>query len=373
MNNNIDIGISNFINFSRWICAFIVVLGHVRGLLFVDYSSVFEKNLFVRLFYFISSLGHEAVIVFFVLSGYLVGGVTFNKWNRYGPKILVYFIDRLTRIYIVLIPALVFGFAFDSIGVYFFDFDNIYSSPEIYSFPSVQSSILDTLNIKIFFYNFFMIGKFGLLGSNGPLWSLHFEWWYYSFFGAICFFYFKKSFLSLLFALSIIFFMPFKMLILISIWFVGFCSYLFMSKIRLNKVFFLCGMALFSISIIISKSSHMNGVVLYFLKPSIMTDFFVAVAYSLMLVSAWGGGGAHKLHFSLASFSYTTYLFHFPFLFFFVSYIYSIKGAVSKFQPDLAGFSVFFILLSIIYLYSYGCYFLFERNTIRIRNYLYSR
>jgi peptidoglycan/LPS O-acetylase OafA/YrhL len=59
--------------------------------------------------YLITGLGHQWVIVFFVLSGYLVGGsvlrsVAVNHWSW-----RVYLLNRLTRLYAVLIPALVFG------------------------------------------------------------------------------------------------------------------------------------------------------------------------------------------------------------------------------------------------------------------------
>ena len=64
-------------------------------------------------------LGHEAVMVFFVLSGFLVGGSTIRviKSNSWTWK--EYLLQRLTRMWMVLIPALVLGLL-DNLGLFAF-------------------------------------------------------------------------------------------------------------------------------------------------------------------------------------------------------------------------------------------------------------
>ena len=68
------------LDFIRWSAAMLVVVAHARHLLFVDYyllvykDPTFLHSISNKLFYFITGLGHEAVVLFFVLSGYLVGG-----------------------------------------------------------------------------------------------------------------------------------------------------------------------------------------------------------------------------------------------------------------------------------------------------------
>lgn len=66
--------LSNNLNFLRWIAAFLVVVGHLRSLMFPEYSKLVNPSIFQKIFYFITGLGHEGVIIFFVISGFLVGG-----------------------------------------------------------------------------------------------------------------------------------------------------------------------------------------------------------------------------------------------------------------------------------------------------------
>ena len=68
-------------DYLRVIVANLVVLGHLRALLFVDYHQLLpeNQNISSKLFYLVTSSGHEAVIIFFVLSGFLVGGTTLNQ------------------------------------------------------------------------------------------------------------------------------------------------------------------------------------------------------------------------------------------------------------------------------------------------------
>lgn len=74
--------LSQFINVSRWLAAFFVLAGHASHLVLVDYKYVTEKSIFCKLIYFLAGFGHEAVMVFFVISGYLVGALTLDKWKQ---------------------------------------------------------------------------------------------------------------------------------------------------------------------------------------------------------------------------------------------------------------------------------------------------
>ena len=60
----------------RFIAAFMVLFSHSRNDFFLAYGDlpVEDKGLGTFIFYTLGRLGHEAVIVFFVLSGFLVGG-----------------------------------------------------------------------------------------------------------------------------------------------------------------------------------------------------------------------------------------------------------------------------------------------------------
>ncbi len=57
----------------RGVSALAVMLYHLRGLFFVDYPFLTNKTLFWKALYAVTGYGHQAVIVFFVLSGYFIG------------------------------------------------------------------------------------------------------------------------------------------------------------------------------------------------------------------------------------------------------------------------------------------------------------
>ena len=89
----------------RWIAAFAVVFQHARSLILVDYSP--GVGLLAKALYFVTGFSHEAVIIFFVLSGYLVGGKAIRlAQGSTEDQRARFVVDRFVRIFIVLLPAL---------------------------------------------------------------------------------------------------------------------------------------------------------------------------------------------------------------------------------------------------------------------------
>lgn len=58
-----------------------------------------------------------AVVVFFVLSGFLISYTVFSRRDRTDYDFRVYFIDRFFRIYSGYLPAIVFIIVIDSINI----------------------------------------------------------------------------------------------------------------------------------------------------------------------------------------------------------------------------------------------------------------
>ena len=58
----------------RGCAAVLVMAGHLRAYVFQNYDSLNSPDLSVKIFYAITGLGHQAVIIFFAMSGFLVGG-----------------------------------------------------------------------------------------------------------------------------------------------------------------------------------------------------------------------------------------------------------------------------------------------------------
>jgi peptidoglycan/LPS O-acetylase OafA/YrhL len=127
------------------------------------------------------------VMVFFVLSGFLISSSIIKdmlerkwSWKRY-------LVNRITRLWIVLIPSLLFGYAIAKFSIAIFHTGSRYA---------------DTLRIKYLFSNMFFLqfrdGK--IFGYNLPLWSLANEFWYYLLFPSVLsIFYYRNKLLKLLF------------------------------------------------------------------------------------------------------------------------------------------------------------------------------
>lgn len=353
---------STLLNVCRWISAFLVALGHVRHLVFVDYKYVENKNIFIKGLYFITGLGHEAVVVFFVISGFLVGGLTVRKW---AVKICYkdYFAARFSRIYSVLIPALVIGAGLDYVGSSFFNLSEIYTNSSRYHTNSLNFVISNQLDSVTFFGNIFNLQGVlvPVLGSNGPLWSLAYEWWYYVIFAAILGFIFDKNIFIKILSISVMIltstFLPANVIIWMAIWMMGVCVYLY-GESSLPKPPRLIGIAFFLIACVLSRISHNTE---NLLEPEPMLsafirDFGFGLAFSLLLL------GYYNLNFNikninthkfLADFSYSIYLFHFPLFVFVIAITHDLFGMQFMRQPDFIGFAYFSSVGAVIYIYGY--------------------
>ncbi len=97
--------LSHVLNFSRALAALLVLFFHVRSTLVVPYESLSIRDGLSRAFFMVTAFGHDAVIVFFVLSGFLVGGAVLRLDPRSSHDLRDYWLDRSIRIGPVLIAA----------------------------------------------------------------------------------------------------------------------------------------------------------------------------------------------------------------------------------------------------------------------------
>jgi peptidoglycan/LPS O-acetylase OafA/YrhL len=119
------------------------------------------------------TISHRAVIVFFVLSGYVIAYSTFRK--KRGLR--EYVVARLSRLYSVVAPGLLLTLVLELVGQV--------SHPGFYRGMShghevVRYFFCATFSQAIWNNNFVPF-------SNGPFWSLGYEFWYYALFGAVVF------------------------------------------------------------------------------------------------------------------------------------------------------------------------------------------
>ena len=168
----------------RGIAAIGVLLTHWRAAMFVNYEALGHGKPLLNAAYLITGLGHQWVIVFFVMSGYLVGGsvlrqVDTGRWTWRG-----YLLTRLIRLYVVLVPALLLGGAADWIGMHLPWGDSFYNGHT--GMGSQHYDIHTTLNLWTLARNSVFLQTIAFhgvpvptFGTNEPLWSLCNEFWYY--------------------------------------------------------------------------------------------------------------------------------------------------------------------------------------------------
>ena len=118
--------------------------------------------------------GTPGVIIFFVLSGFVISWATDTKEKTFQ----VFIINRLARLWSVVIPALVVTFIADQIG--FAIYPQVYLAIEnwtaLLTHPFGHLAMSGVFLNQIWFLNVRPL-------SNSPFWSLSYEWWYYVAFG----------------------------------------------------------------------------------------------------------------------------------------------------------------------------------------------
>jgi peptidoglycan/LPS O-acetylase OafA/YrhL len=169
---------STHLDLIRGMAALAVLTNHLRNLFFVNYPQLAHKNAALTALYAFAALGHQCVMVFFVLSGFFVSASvlkyrTPEAWSARG-----YAINRLARLYVVFLPALVFTALSDFIARQL-PFGDLYFNHPVPDFGQVIFAAQD--NLKQFFGNLFFLQTITVrsFGSNGALWSLSNEFWYY--------------------------------------------------------------------------------------------------------------------------------------------------------------------------------------------------
>jgi peptidoglycan/LPS O-acetylase OafA/YrhL len=165
-----------FLDLIRFSAALLVLFGHARGLLLEGIGSVERPNVLIQALYFLSGLQHEGVVLFFIVSGFLVGG---SAWRliaterfQYAP----YLINRFARIYLVYIPALVLVLVLDQIGKQYFLDTRFYGVRPL--FPAAVFDEWTWAQVPCH-----LATLQGIIcnawGADPPLWSLGYEWAFY--------------------------------------------------------------------------------------------------------------------------------------------------------------------------------------------------
>ncbi len=366
-----------WLDLARGLCAIAVCAGHLRSAILVDHTSLSASSWTQKLFYLSTGFGHQAVMVFFVLSGLFVGGAvlrnrdTFN-WQKYA-------IARLSRLWVVLIPALLVTALVDCwlsrhapdvlAGSHRALWNSGPSPGEAYS-ASLSTGLLNLLFLQTIVAPVF--------GTNGPLWSLANEFWYYVLLPLCALAIGGRAngeplarvtrFTTGLLALAVLFWLPAGVREGYFIWLLGLIIYRFSGQLRpaAARATTAVGLLLFGAALVYSKvGSTQSG-------WGVPADFVVGGTFCLLCIGlvnlrseAVPRSLARWAHAS-SEFSYSLYLLHFPLVLFIATRFYG----TAKLPPDAQGLLQFGLWLLVLLLLGALFWYLFERRTDAIRRWV---
>ena len=164
---SMDRGLSLWLDLLRVLATLTVLLGHAAHLRFTDGAMYALREW---------NVASDAVIVFFVLSGVVIAYAA----ERDGTLGRFAF-NRLTRLWTVLLPALLLTIVLDRIG--------LAHDAGAYLYPNFQPLPPEELLLRGLTFTNEWQGSWDRvrLGTNGPIWSLSYEAAFYAMFGAATF------------------------------------------------------------------------------------------------------------------------------------------------------------------------------------------
>jgi peptidoglycan/LPS O-acetylase OafA/YrhL len=357
--------VSTHLDLIRGVAALEVFLGHVRQHTIADFQPSY--SLPVKLLYFLTGFGNESLMVFFVLSGYFVAGSVLSDHRRGRWSWGRYLVNRGSRLYTVLIPALLIGACWDLLGV------RLLGLPETDSLGLVAPRMTWLTGLgNLFFLQGFLVRPFG---SNSPLWSLSLEAWYYILFPLLVgAFWSKVKPLARLGQLA---------LFGLILWFIGGQTAYFLLWMFGAALAFLPppprwgGWLAFGVGTVLllgllgalGTSRFHYGLV----ADTLVAGSFTIFVYGLIGLETPAPAPALYARSSawLSGFSYTLYLVHFPPLLF-IQFALLLRTHQSTF-PDARGLGVWFAISAVLFVYAYLISLVTEARTDVLRRWLTSR
>lgn len=353
----------------RGLAALLVLLSHWRNFLFVDFGQLSAASRrWMALPYLLTSTGHAAVVIFFVLSGYLIGASVFRMFARDAWSWKTYLTHRLVRLWVVLLPGLLLCALWDRVGLH------AGLAPALYHGQGTNHMTPDVgqfLGLRVFLGNFFFLQTIltPVYGSDGALWSLANELWYYVLFAlgmvALRSHGLLRRVLCGLGLLAVARLVGWEILGLFPIWLLGALLALlpvpkFSARLR--------GMASVAYAAVFFGLSRVH-------LPGLAQDYLLgALTFGLLWVLLSATQPARRSHFTrlshlLAGFSYTLYVVHMPFLLLLTAYF----AGDARWQATPAHLLQALGILALTLLYAWVAAWLTEHRTATVRRWVEAR
>jgi peptidoglycan/LPS O-acetylase OafA/YrhL len=354
----------------RGIAALYVLLFHLRPVLFVGYANLQGRSTGYELFYGMTSLGYEFVMLFFVLSGFLVGSSVMRNIANKTWSWKSYLVARLTRLWIVLVPALMLTLVWVAIET------------SIYHDGSYFHS---SLNLHVFLGNLLFLQGVTVpnFAQNLPLWSLTYEFWYYMLFPCVVLIFKSKTVLTKVaytaLVIGLVAFLGKNIVLYFLIWLLGVVVSALPPLRFSQQQFRRFGMP-FTLALVLGALMYgkyyvsANGVANFDMIQGFPADFLVSLAFACFLYTVVHGCSTatskHVSRFSriasgLAGFSYTLYLTHYPIINFLRISVGS--GTWGTWQPNMLNLILGSFIMIGILLYAWIISRITERWTPSIR------
>jgi len=309
---------SGTLDFVRFFAALAVLLGHGVSRFFGPYNPSDSPSVFEKIFrVLMSGYGSHGVTIFFVLSGLFIGYSVLNQVKRSAFSWKSYLGRRLIRLWIVLIPALILTAVLDFLGLYYFYSDAIYSNGDVIGAIDGSNNSLADFFGNVFFLQTILVPTFG---TNGALWSLANEFWYYVLFPLAIFTFITKDNIqkSVCFAVlfvSLCFFIGAEITLSFSVWLLG-VAVLFIPannvfRIKHAVIYSLAGLLISLVALRIAPEFDNK-----LIERSLVSIPFILFVITVIANDRVLAGGSRYLSISnkMAGFSYTIYLVHTPIL-----------------------------------------------------------
>jgi peptidoglycan/LPS O-acetylase OafA/YrhL len=285
---------SAYLDIVRFTAAFTVFLGHAAGKFWTG-----------GFLWPLGAYGDTCVVVFFVLSGFVIGYVSDTKethWQEYA-------VNRVARLWSVVLPALLLTLVIDYAGVRI--------APDLYLNRPWYGGDMEPLR---YLASFFLVHDFWSLGLtpgiNQPFWSLSFEGLYYVVFGIAFFAHSRWKWCAI--TVTLLISGPI-IAVMLPVWLMGFYCYRMTKQwhppLAVSMLAFIAGLGLLSMSPAIR--THMSTLAIH---GVIVERYIDAFSFLLNLVGAYGlclnpkplPARVAKSITHIAGTTFTLYLFHRP-------------------------------------------------------------
>lgn len=294
-----------------------VSLESMRGLAAITVAIAHFMQFYIVRFYpdifpYISFAAQSSVMIFFSMSGFLIGKSIQSNTEKNGRFMLsIYAESRFKRIYPPLILSIVIIFIFNYIAPYVFEAVN----------NILSSAYKGTLNGKFFYQpsQIFAALTFsnGLAGPetafNQPLWSLPYEVWYYAIAGLL---FTKKPLLAI--SAIIIFIcitsLKFQFFMYSLVWFSGLMISYIPATSEKHKYIAISSFVFFAIAALVAWALQLEKIIILGYYNATFGLFFTSFIYLFLVVLD------KRISFlkNTSKYSYTLYITHYPILYFFL-------------------------------------------------------